>query len=124
MPAVLAAAAGTAALVWVADPIVVIAAMALFGVGFGMAQNVTLTLMFERVTQSRFGQVSALWNLAYDGGMGIGAVAFGLVAVRAGYPVGFALTGAVLFAALLPVWRDRHGHPADAQVGDAAAAGR
>jgi MFS family permease len=121
---VLAAAAGTAALIWVANPIVVIVSMALFGVGFGMAQNVTLTLMFERVPQSRFGQVSALWNLAYDGGMGIGAVAFALVAVRAGYPVGFALTGAVLFTALLPAWRDEDDQPAGDHVGEASAAGR
>ncbi|WP_347648069.1 hypothetical protein [Nonomuraea sp. B10E15] len=53
---------------------------ALFGAGFGAAQNVTLVLMFARSSPSASGRVSALWNLAYDGGMGVGAVGFGLVA--------------------------------------------
>ncbi|MFI0372075.1 MFS transporter [Actinomadura sp. 1N219] len=107
LPAVLAAAAGTAGLAWPHDPWITIAAAALFGAGFGAAQNVTLTLMFQRTSRSRFGQVSALWNLAYDGGMGVGAVGFGLVAGLAGYPAGFLLTAAVLLAALVPTWTDR-----------------
>ncbi|MEU7883676.1 hypothetical protein [Microbispora bryophytorum] len=78
--------------------------MGLFGIGFGMAQNVTLALMFERVSASDFGRVSALWNLAYDGGLGVGAAGFGLLAGPVGYPAGFALTAGVLFAALAPAW--------------------
>jgi hypothetical protein len=38
---------------------------------------------------------------------GIGAVGFGLVAGLSGYPAGFALTAAVLLAALVPAWRAR-----------------
>ncbi len=106
VPAVVAAAVGTAGLVWVGSPLAVIAGMGLFGIGFGVAQNVTLALMFERVPQSEFGRVSALWNLAYDGGMGVGAVGFGLVVGWAGYAAGFALTAAVLTVALWPAWRD------------------
>jgi hypothetical protein len=34
--------------------------------------------------------------LAYDGGMGVGAAGFGVLAARTGYPVAFALTAAVL----------------------------
>jgi hypothetical protein len=47
--------------------------MALFGTGFGVAQNVTLALMFERVSSSGYGAVSTLWNLAYDAGIGLGS---------------------------------------------------
>jgi hypothetical protein len=40
--------------------------------------------------------VSALWNLAYDGGMGLGGAGFGLVAAMTGYPWAFALTGMLI----------------------------
>ena len=62
--------------------------------------------MLQRVPPSEFGRVSALWNLAYDGGMGIGAVGFGLVAGWAGYPAAFGLTAAILAAALIPASQD------------------
>ncbi|MFI9846547.1 MFS transporter [Nonomuraea sp. NPDC051941] len=106
MPAVLAAVIGMAGIVWLDNPYAVIAGAALFGAGFGAAQNVTLVLMLARSSSSAFGRVSALWNLAYDGGMGIGAVGFGLVAGPAGYPAGFALIVAVLALAVLPSWLD------------------
>jgi MFS family permease len=106
VPAVLTAVIGMAGLVWLDNPYAVIAGAALFGAGFGAAQNVTLALMFARSSPPEFGRMSALWNLAYDGGMGIGAVGFGLVAGPAGYPAGFALIGAVLALALLPSWLD------------------
>ncbi|MBC6468505.1 MFS transporter [Actinomadura alba] len=107
VPAVVSAALGTAALVRVDSPVAVIAGMGLFGIGFGVAQNVTLAVMFERVREADFGRVSALWNLAYDAGMGVGAVGFGLLAGPVGYPAGFALVALVLCAALLPAWRDQ-----------------
>jgi len=43
---------------------------------------------------------SALWSLAYDSGYGAGPALFGLFATSTGYPVGFALTGALMLAAL------------------------
>ncbi|MGH3243378.1 MAG: MFS transporter [Spirillospora sp.] len=106
MPAVLAAVVGMAGLVRLDNPYAVIVGAALFGAGFGAAQNVTLVLMFARSSPPEFGRVSALWNLAYDGGMGIGAAGFGLVVGPAGYPAGFALISAVLALALLPSWLD------------------
>ncbi|MEV0617792.1 MFS transporter [Nonomuraea sp. NPDC050404] len=106
VPAVLTAVIGMAGLVWLDNPYAVIVGAALFGAGFGASQNVTLALMFARSSPPEFGRMSALWNLAYDGGMGIGAVGFGLVAGPVGYPVGFALIGAVLALALLPSWLD------------------
>jgi MFS family permease len=107
VPAVGSAALGTAVLFWVDSPVAVIAGMALFGIGFGVAQNVTLAVMFERVREADFGRVSALWNLAYDGGMGVGAVGFGLLAGPLGYPAGFAVVALVLCTALLPARRDQ-----------------
>jgi MFS family permease len=107
VPAVLTSAAGAALLLWVDSPLATIAGMALFGAGFGAAQNVTLALMMDRVDTSEYGRTSALWNLAYDGGFGIGAVGFGLVVVPFGYVTGFAVTAAVLLGALVPAILDR-----------------
>lgn len=107
VPAVLVTAAGTVLLVWVDSPLATIGGMALFGIGFGAAQNVTLALLFERVRATEFGRASALWNLAYDGGFGIGAVGFGVLAGPVGYSAGFALTAAVVLAVLVPAVLDR-----------------
>jgi predicted MFS family arabinose efflux permease len=107
IPAMLATAAGSAGLFVTGSPAAVLIGMALFGGGFGAAQNVTLALMLERAPRGEFGNVSALWNLAYDAGMGVGAVGFGLLTRATGYLAGFALTTAVLLAALIPAWRDR-----------------
>jgi predicted MFS family arabinose efflux permease len=95
-PGVLVAAAGLALLGLTAVPALVIAGAAVFGAGFGVTQNVSLTIMYDRVPESGYSAVSALWNLAYDGGMGVGAAGFGVLAVRTGYPAAFALTAAVL----------------------------
>jgi predicted MFS family arabinose efflux permease len=79
----------------------------LLGAGFGVAQNASLTLMFDRVSAAGYDMVSAVWNLAYDAGMGLGAAGFGAVASRTGYPAAFALTGVVILGALAPAWRNR-----------------
>jgi predicted MFS family arabinose efflux permease len=112
LPAVIAVVTGTAGLACVHSPLTVIASVALFGTGFGVAQNVTLALMFARVARSGIAQVSTLWNLAYDAGTGIGAVSFGLLVAPIGYSAGFALTAAVLLTVLVPAWRERRRFPA------------
>lgn len=98
--------AGILALVLVGTPIAVLAGMALFGVGFGVSQNASLNLMFNRVSSAGYGAVSALWNLAYDAGMGLGAAGYGVLAAQTGYPVAFVVTGALMLAALVPAVRD------------------
>jgi predicted MFS family arabinose efflux permease len=106
VPAVLASAIGMLALVFVASPVAVVAGMLVFGAGFGVAQNATLALMFERVSSSGYGTVSALWNIAYDAGWGLGAAGFGVVSVQTGYPWAFALTAALVIAAIVPARYD------------------
>jgi predicted MFS family arabinose efflux permease len=107
VPGMLAAAAGVVALVLTSSPVAVLAGMVVFGAGFGVTQNASMTLMFNRVAASGYGMVSALWNLAYDAGLGVGASGFGVLAARAGYPVAFAATAAVTLAATVAAWRDR-----------------
>lgn len=87
----------------------VLAGVAVFGAGFGVAQNATLTLMYTRVPASGYGTVSALWNVAYDAGMGAGAVGYGALAARTGYTAALALTAGLMLLALRPAWRDRWG---------------
>ena len=116
LPAVITIAVGTAVLGWAPNPWAVIAGVVLFGIGFGVAQNVTLALMFARVPRSRFARASAMWNIAYDGGMGVGAIGFGFLLDPIGYSAGFVCTGAVLITVLLPAWRQRRAHSSVGQA--------
>jgi MFS family permease len=76
-----------------------------FGAGFGIAQNASLAVMFAAVPRSGYGRASALWNMAFDGGYGIGAVSYGAVAGVTGYPIAFALTAGVVLIAVEPAHR-------------------
>ena len=95
------------ALVMVPAPVPMLAAAVLFGWGFGVLQNASLTLMFNRADADRYGEVSAVWNIAFDAAMGLGAAGFGVVANAAGYPAAFATTGLLMLLAVAPAWRDR-----------------
>jgi MFS family permease len=106
VPGLVTAAAGMGALIALASPAAVIAGMALFGTGFGIVQNATFVLMLDRMPGPGAGTASALWNLAYDAGYGAGPAAFGLFAGHTGYPAAFALTGALMLAALPAARRD------------------
>ncbi|GAA1136298.1 MFS transporter [Kribbella jejuensis] len=101
-PVLVLAAIGAGSLVFLPSPVAILIGSVCFGSGFGAAQNLTLSLMYNRVDRSRYGQVSALWNLAYDGGWGLGAIVFGLVVSGVGYPAAFAMTAAVVAVAVLP----------------------
>ncbi|MGA5203652.1 MFS transporter [Streptomyces variegatus] len=107
VPGLLASAAGILVVALTNVPVAVLVGVAVFGIGFGITQNATITLMYSRVPASGYGTVSALWNVAYDAGMGIGAVGFGAVAGLTGYPWAFALTAALMLTALVPAWWDR-----------------
>lgn len=100
VPSLLLTGVGVAALIWYQHPVAVIAGMVAYGLGYGAAQTVTLSLMFK--TSHDHGKVSAIWNLAYDAGMGLGAVGFGFVVGGTGYALAFGLT-AFLLAAVLPL---------------------
>jgi MFS family permease len=107
VPGLVTASLGVAVLALTGVPALVVAGSLVFGAGFGAAQNASLSLMFARVPESGYDAVSALWNLAYDGGMGVGAAGFGLLAGGTGYPVAFLVTAVAMLAALAPALRDR-----------------
>src|SRR5262249_39286136 len=115
IPSLAASAIGMLMLVLTAEPAAVIGGAGVFGAGFGVAQNATLSLMYARGPESRYRAVSRLWPLSYAAGRGVGGAGFGAVAAQPGYPVSFALTAALMLAALAPALRDRRvgvGRPA------------
>jgi len=93
VPALLSAAAGMGLLALAVagiggDVVLVLGAMA-FGGGFGAVQNEALLTLLASAGPDRVGAASAAWNIAYDGGTGVGALALGVVAGLAGYPAVF-----------------------------------
>lgn len=106
-PGLLASAAGLSAMAATSRPVAVLAGAAVFGTGFGVTQNATLALLYSRVSRPSYGTVTALWNLAYDGGMGVGAAGYGLLTAHTGYAWGFALTAVLMLGAWGPAVRDR-----------------
>ena len=107
IPALLVSAAGLFAEAMLGSPIAVVLGMVVFGAGFGVAQNASLILMFERVQPSGYDTASALWNLAYDAGLGVGGAGFGVLVAQTGYSAAFACTAVLMLVALVPALRDR-----------------
>jgi hypothetical protein len=57
----------------------------MFGTAYGAVQNLTLVVAFARAHGQGTSNVSAVWNVAFDTGTGIGAVAVrALAAARHG----------------------------------------
>ena len=125
VPGLVTAAIGMMLMAGAASPVALMAGAVLFGAGFGVTQSVTLAMMLERVDESGYGMVNAVWNLAYDLGYGAGPVVFGALVGHTGYPAAFAMTAVFVLAALVPARRDRPGsrhNPAPAVALSAAAA--
>ena len=75
---------------------------ALLGVAYGALQNLTLVLAFEAVPQRQVGVASAVWNVGFDAGTGLGSLALGAVAATAGFPAAM-YAAALCCAAGLPL---------------------
>jgi predicted MFS family arabinose efflux permease len=103
---VAAASVGILGLVMTSNPIAVLVGMIVFGAGFGIAQSASITMMMNRVHPGGYGAASALWNMAYDLGWGVGAGSFGILVAVTGFPTAFALT-ALLLLAVIPLARTR-----------------
>ena len=101
-------------------PVLVITGAACFGTGFGLLQNATLVMMYARGSRSSYDAVSAIWNGAYDAGMGAGAAGVGLLVAHTGYPAAFLLTAALVLPALVPALGERTRGKASATQAPAA----
>ena len=112
-PGVLLSAAGMALLAAVHLPALVAGGAACFGMGFGILQNATLAMMYAAAASGAGNAVSAIWNAAYDAGMGAGAAGIGLLAAHTGYPATFLVTAGLMLPALVLALGERA--PATAQ---------
>ena len=72
-----------------------------FGAGFGILQSSTLIMTMERVSDTERGLGSALWNVAFDAGMGIGALLFGFAVGAIGFTGALYLCTVLLTAAFI-----------------------
>ena len=75
-----------------------------FGSGFGAIQNETLLLLFGSLPRTRLSDGSAIWNMAFDGGTGVGSLILGVVAVRVDYPETFVVATFLVGVGLAIVW--------------------
>ena len=73
-----------------------VAAAVVYGLGFGALQNDTLVVMFRRAGPGGNGTVSTVWNLAFDAGTGVGAVAVGLLSQGLGVDGAYAAAAALM----------------------------
>src|SRR3712207_9525084 len=64
----------------------------LFGGGFGLLQSSTLLLTMQRVAEDERGLGSALWNVSFDAGTGVGALLFGFLIGGRGFSGAFYLS--------------------------------
>lgn len=62
---------------------------ALLGGGFGACQNDSLVATIQRLGAGRSGTASTIWNIGFDGGVGLGAVVLGWVIAGLGYAGAF-----------------------------------
>lgn len=105
-PLVLISVAGMAALAWaVRDPLdtdvaSLLLGATLVGISYGALQNLTLVLAFQSVSRTHYGSASALWNIGYDGGTGLGAVMIGAIAAGSSFSVALLIGGALCLLTL------------------------
>jgi MFS family permease len=109
-PGIVLSAVGLAAIAVTGSPGLVVGGAACFGTGFGLLQNATLAVLFGSAGRHGYEGASAIWNAAYDGGMGAGAIGIGILAAHAGYSIAFLATGLLLPFALIPA-RAEHALP-------------
>ncbi|RNE49762.1 MFS transporter [Corynebacterium alimapuense] len=79
----------------------------LFGGAFGMVQNEALLSMFHRLPRSKVSEASAVWNVFFDAGTGIGSFLLGAVAARAAYSGAFWVGSGIVLIGLAVTVLDR-----------------
>ncbi|MDO5031434.1 MFS transporter [Corynebacterium sp.] len=72
----------------------------MYGAAFGVVQNEALLSMFDRLPRERLSEGSAIWNIFYDGGTGLGSTLLGMVVASSGYSGAFAVGTAIIVVGL------------------------
>ena len=84
------------------DVLLFLVALTLVGVAYGGIQSLTLLLALGAVDRREYGTASAVWNIGFDAGTGVGSVLVGIVAAGLTFPPAL-LIAAVLSLATLPL---------------------
>lgn len=79
----------------------------MFGGAFGMVQNEALLSMFFRLPRTRVSEASAIWNIAFDSGTGIGSFLLGIVAASLAYSGAFGSGAVVILFGIVLTTADR-----------------
>ena len=77
-------------------------AMVVLGLAYGALQNLTLVVAFDVVSRRHHNLGSAVWNVGFDAGTALGAVAVGVIAQQWSFTTAF-LVVACLSAGVLPL---------------------
>ena len=107
-PLLVIGAVGLALVVWgVAGgsrPVPLLLGTALVAIAYGALQNLTLLVAFRGLSRAQVPKASSAWNIGYDAGTAVGALAVGAVASAASFGLGFGVLGVacLLALALLP----------------------
>ncbi|WP_343320589.1 MFS transporter (plasmid) [Arthrobacter sp. TMP15] len=75
-------------------------AMALVGITYGGLQNLTLLLSLSAVRPAQYGTASAVWNMGFDAGTGVGSVLVGALAAGLSFPTALLVTAGISLATL------------------------
>jgi len=73
---------------------------AVFGAGYGAAQNLTLLSAFARAGEGGTTAASAMWNASFDAGTATGALALGVLAAGIGLPWSYVVAAGLLAASV------------------------
>ncbi|MFC7877817.1 MFS transporter [Isoptericola sp. NPDC057391] len=101
-------AAGLAVCAWaIADggprPALLVLGMTMVGVSYGCLQNLTLVAAFAAVPARQHSTASAVWNIGFDAGTGLGSLVVGFIAAGTSFSVGLLTTAAVCVVAAVAV---------------------
>lgn len=78
-----------------------------YGAGFGAVQNEALTMMFYRLPRSKTSEASAIWNIAFDGGTGLGSTFYGMLIATIAFAPMFGIASGVIAIGLIVTLLDR-----------------
>lgn len=70
------------------------------GLAYGGLQNLTLVLALSSVSRRDYGTASAVWNVGFDAGTGLGSVLVGSIAAGASFAEALLVAGAISLATL------------------------
>jgi MFS family permease len=74
--------------------------MALSGVAYGGLQNLTLLLSLNAVQRKDYDTASAVWNIGFDAGTGVGSILIGSLAARLAFAPALLVAAAISLATL------------------------